>query len=89
MVEFAIAPGSRQVMEMMARNGALAQFELEVRQSKCAAKMLESAKITEVEPEKKPKKAKKAKKKAAKKATDGAKKQAKKAKTPAKKKTQD
>jgi len=44
--------------EQMARDGSLAQFSLEVRQEKCIAKLLETAKITE----KKAKKEKKEKK---------------------------
>ena len=82
-----------RMREEMERNGSLPQFKLEVRQSKCIEKLLESAKITEVEPEKKPKKAKKSakksKKKAAKKAEPTEKKTAKKRKTTAKKKTED
>jgi hypothetical protein len=34
----------------MLRDGSLAQFRLQVRENKCVAKLLESAKITEVEP---------------------------------------
>ena len=51
-----------RMREEMARDGSLAQFSLEVRQDKCIAKLLETAKITE----KKAKKAK-AEKKSAKK----------------------
>jgi len=47
-----------KMREQMERDGSLAQFRLEVRQNKCIAKLLETAKVTE----KKPKKAKKAKK---------------------------
>jgi len=82
-----------RMREEMERNGSLSQFKLEVRQSKCIEKLLESAKITEVEPEKKSKKAKKsakkAKKKAVKEAEPAEKKTAKKRKTTAKKKTED
>jgi len=93
--QLALSQGQRpeRMREEMARNGSLTQFELEVRQSKCIAKMLESAKITEVEPEKKAKKARKAakesRKKAAKKAASAEKKQPEKAKTAAKKETED
>jgi len=45
----------------------LAQFSLEVRQNKCIAKLLETAKITEKKPEKKAKKTRKTAKKSAKK----------------------
>jgi len=75
----------RQEME---RNGSLAQFSLEVRQSKCIAKLLETAKITEKKPEKKAKKARKTAKKsaekAAEKAAESGKKQPKKRKTASK-----
>ncbi|MHC4327909.1 MAG: hypothetical protein ACYSWW_07280 [Planctomycetota bacterium] len=47
-----------KMREQMERDGSLAQFRLEVRQNKCIAKLLETAKVTE----KKAKKAKKAKK---------------------------
>ncbi|MFH1718028.1 MAG: trigger factor [Planctomycetota bacterium] len=47
-----------KMREQMARDGSLAQFGLEVRQEKCIAKLLETAKITE----KKDKKEKKEKK---------------------------
>lgn len=53
----------RQAME---RDGSLSQFKLQVRQDKCITKMLESAKITEVEAEKGAKKAEKSAKKVAK-----------------------
>ncbi len=58
--------------EEMARNGSLAQFRLEVRQNKCIAKLLETAKITEKKPEKKTKKVKKTAKKSAKKTAEKA-----------------
>ncbi|MHC4173894.1 MAG: trigger factor [Planctomycetota bacterium] len=51
-----------RMREEMARNGSLAQFRLEVRQNKCIAKLLETAKITERKPEKKTKKTKKIRK---------------------------
>jgi len=40
-----------KMREQMEHNGSLSQLELEIRQEKCIAKMLESAKITEKEPE--------------------------------------
>ena len=65
--QLAIQQGQRpeRMREEMVRSGSLAQFRLQVREDKCVAKLLESAKITEVMPEKKPKKAKKTIKKAA------------------------
>ena len=36
--------------EEMQRDGSLEQFKLQVREQKCVTKLLESAKITEVEP---------------------------------------
>jgi trigger factor len=65
--QLAIQQGQRpeRMREEMVRSGSLAQFRLQVREDKCVAKLLESAKITEVMPEKKPKKAKKPVKKAA------------------------
>ena len=60
-----------RMREEMERNGTLAQFSLEVRQDKCIAKLLETAKITE----KKAKKVK-AEKKATKKTTKKTKKKA-------------
>jgi len=55
----AIQQGQRpeRMREQMVREGTLAQFRLEVRQSKCIAKLLESAKITEIEGKKETKKA--------------------------------
>jgi trigger factor len=41
-----------KMREELARDGSLAQFALQVREEKCIEKILESAKITEVEPEK-------------------------------------
>ena len=49
-----------RLREEMARDGSLAQFSLEVRQDKCIAKMLETAKITETKAKAKAAKAKKA-----------------------------
>ena len=60
-----------RMREEMARDGSLAQFSLEMRQDKCIAKLLETAKITE----KKAKKAK-AEKKSAKKTVPKSKKKA-------------
>lgn len=84
----AIQRGQRpeRMRQEMERDGSLAQFEVQVREDKCIAKMLESAKITEKKPQK-PKKTQKAAKKAAKKATAPEKKQNKKRKTTRKKKT--
>jgi len=63
----AIQRGQRpeKLKEQMERDGSLAQFRLDVRQSKCISKLLESANITEAAPEEKSGKSKKAKKKAA------------------------
>ncbi|MEJ2702862.1 MAG: trigger factor [Sedimentisphaerales bacterium] len=47
-----------RMREEMARDGSLAQFSLEVRQEKCIAKLLETAKITEKKAKTKAKKAK-------------------------------
>jgi trigger factor len=57
--QLAVQRGQRpeRMREQMMRDGSLAQLRLQVRENKCIAKLLESAKITEVEPEKKPKKA--------------------------------
>lgn len=51
-----------RMREEMARNGSLAQFSLEVRQDKCIAKLLETAKITEKKAKTKAKKTKTEKK---------------------------
>ena len=51
-----------RLREEMARNGSLAQFSLEVRQDKCIAKLLETAKVTEKKAKTKPKKVKAEKK---------------------------
>jgi len=90
--QLALHQGQRpeRMREEMARDGSLAQFRLEVRQSKCIAKLLESAAITEVEPTKEAEKSKKAAKKPAKKTAEKAdsteKKEPKKSKATAKKK---
>ena len=58
-----------KMREELARDGSLAQFSLEIREQKCIDKILETAKITEVDAAKEKKKAvKKTKKKTAKKA---------------------
>ncbi len=64
--QLAMQRGQRpeRLREEMARDGSLAQFGLQVRESKCISKLLESAKIVEKEPEK-PKKEKKSGKKSA------------------------
>lgn len=51
--QLAIQQGQRpeRMREQMAREGLLSQFTLQVRESKCIAKLLESAKITETEPQ--------------------------------------
>jgi trigger factor len=91
--QLAIHQGQRpeRLKEEMDRNGSLAQFRLEIRQSKCIAKLLESAKITEKEPEKKDigETTKKPAKKMARKAAEDEKKQPKALKTTAKKKTRE
>jgi trigger factor len=87
--QLAIQQGQRpeRMREEMVRNGSLAQFRLQVREDKCTAKLLESAKITEVMPEKKTKKAKKTAKKTVKKAATAEKKRSTKRKAVPKKKT--
>jgi len=95
--QLALQRGQRpeRMREDMARDGSLAQFRLQVKENKCIAKLLESAKIKEVKAEKSAPKAEKATKpaakkttkKATKKATKSDKKPAKKGKTTAKKKT--
>ncbi len=52
-----------KLKEQMERDGSLAQFRLDVRQSKCIEKLLESANITERKAEEKPPKSKKKAKK--------------------------
>ena len=49
-----------RMKEEMQRDGSLEQFKLQVREQKCVAKLLESAKITEVEPKAEKPKAEKA-----------------------------
>jgi trigger factor len=63
----AIQRGQRpeKLKEQMERDGSLSQFRLDVRQSKCISKLLESANITDQSPEEKPEKSKKSKKKPA------------------------
>ncbi|MCH8118236.1 MAG: trigger factor [Planctomycetes bacterium] len=65
--QIAIQRGQRpeRMREDMERDGSLAQFKLEVRQNKCIAELLETAKITEKKSEKKAKKARKTTKKSA------------------------
>ncbi len=78
-----------RLKEQLTRDGSLAQFKLQVREDKCVAALLVSAKIKDVEPEKKPPKAKKTAKVAKKRTRAAAaeKKPAKKRKTTAKSKT--
>jgi trigger factor len=52
-----------RLREQMAANGTLSQFKLQVQEDNCINKLLESAKINEVEPKKIPKKTKKTAKK--------------------------
>jgi trigger factor len=87
--QLAIQQGQRpeRMREGMVRDGSLAQFKLQVRENKCIAKLLESAKITEVKPKKKAKEAKETAKKKTKKPVSDEKKQPKKRKKTAKKKT--
>jgi trigger factor len=92
--QLAIQRGQRpeRLREEMTRDGSLEQFKLQVREQKCIAKLLESARISEVEPKKKPKAkkaAKKAVKKTAKKAPSAEKKPASKKKPAAKKKAKE
>jgi trigger factor len=56
--QLAIQRGQRpeRLREEMSRNGTLAQFRLKVREDKCIAKLLESAKIKEIAPKKEAKK---------------------------------
>jgi len=84
--QLAIQQGQRpeRLREQMSRDGSLAQFRLEVRQSKCIAKLLESAKIVEVKSQKRAEKVKKTTKKSVKKAASDEKKQPKKPKTTSK-----
>jgi trigger factor len=56
--QLAIQQGQRpeRMREEMVRDGSMEQFRLQVRENKCVAKLLESAKITEIKPKKKTKK---------------------------------
>jgi trigger factor len=69
--QLAVQRGQRpeRMREEMVRDGSLAQFKLQVREDKCIAKLLESAKITEVEPKKETKKTEKMTRTVAKKTT--------------------
>jgi FKBP-type peptidyl-prolyl cis-trans isomerase (trigger factor) len=92
--QLAIQRGQRpeRMREEMVRDGSLAQFRLQVREDKCIAKLLESAKITEVKGERAKKAkaaAKKDAKKTAKKTASTEKKRATGRKKKAKKKTQE
>jgi trigger factor len=86
--QLAIEQGQRpeRMREEMVKNGSLAQFRIQIRENKAVEKMLESAKITEVEAarkeegEEKPKKA--AKKPAKKAAKEGEEKPAKESEEP-------
>jgi len=53
--QLAVQQGHRpeRVRDEMVRDGSLTQFKLEVREEKCIAKLLESAKIADVEPKEK------------------------------------
>ena len=55
----AIQQGQRpeKLRHQMEHDGSLAQFTLQIRQDKCIAKLLETAKITQQAPAEKPKKA--------------------------------
>ncbi len=85
--QLAVQRGQRpeRMREEMVRDGSLAQFRLQVREDKCIAKLLESAKITEIKPEKKTKKAEKSAKKTAKKAATAEEKRSQKRETTAQK----
>jgi len=80
----AIQRGQRpeRMREQMVRDGSLVQFRLQVRENKCIAKLLESAKMSEIKPGKTDKKAAK---KTSKKAATTEEKRAKKRKTTAQK----
>ncbi len=58
-----------KLREKLMRDGSLAQFRMQARENKCIAKLLESAKITEIAPKEPPKKKKAAKTKTANKTT--------------------
>jgi trigger factor len=85
--QLAIRRGQRpeRMRDQMQRDGSLEQFRAQVREEKCIAKLLESATITEVEPEKK---ARKTAKKAVSKTAPRQKKKPTRRKTSAKKKTE-
>ncbi len=95
--QLAIQQGQRpeKMREQMARDGSLGQFRRQVREDKCVARLLESAKVTQAGPEGTPEKqagvaeksAKKTTKKTLMKASAAEKKQTKKRKTATKKKT--
>jgi trigger factor len=57
----AVQQGQRpeKLRQEMERNGSLEQYRQQIRDEKCVDKLLESAEVTEVKPEKTPKKAKK------------------------------
>ena len=57
--QMALQQGQRpeRMKEEMLRDGMLTQFRAQMREDKCIARLLESAKITEVEPQEPPKKA--------------------------------
>jgi trigger factor len=59
-----------RMKEQMERDGSLAQFRLDARQNKCINQILQSADITEKQPEEKPKRTKKVPKKSAKEKTE-------------------
>ena len=76
--QIALQRGQRpeRMREQMERDGSLVQFKLEVRQNKCVAELLETAKITEPPPEKKAKKTRKTDTKSAKETSEKAEKAA-------------
>ena len=86
--QLAVQRGQRpeRMREEMVRDGSLVQFRLQVREDKCIAKLLESAKITEIEPKKKIRKTEKTAKKTSKKVASTDKKQSPKHKATTKKK---
>jgi len=81
--QLAVQRGQRpeRLREQLLRDGSLAQFRLQLREDKCISQLLESAKIAEIEPQKKAKKTAKKTKTTQKAATS-----AKKGKTTTKKK---
>jgi len=70
--QVAIQRGQRpeRLKEQMERDGSLSQFRLDIRQGKCISKLLESANMTEQQPEVKAKKSRKGKKSAEEKAEE-------------------